>query len=128
MGQNRLVKQSVDRGIFIDQSQSFNLFIPEPNFQKLSNALIDGHNKGIKTGMYYYRTLPAVNPINFGIDVDDIKRLTGKNVAVDLISGDYKFEDNNNNKRTKKSEKKDDPVMCKWKPGMRVEDCSSCGS
>ena len=48
--QMHLVEQSTDRGIFIDQSQSFNLFMPEPNFDVLTSALINGHEgKKIQT-------------------------------------------------------------------------------
>jgi ribonucleoside-diphosphate reductase alpha subunit len=86
LSQKALVEQSSDRGKFIDQSQSFNIFMAEPNFDTLTAVLFDGHDRGNKTGIYYYRSLPAVNPINFGIDVDDIKRLTGNDKAVDMIS------------------------------------------
>ena len=116
--QMHLVKQSADRGKFIDQSQSLNLFLAEPNFDILTAALIHSHDLGNKTGMYYYRSLPAINPINFGIDVDDIKRLTGK----DIVIGSY------NIKHNKPEEKEEQPIMCKWRPGMTAEDCVSCGS
>ncbi len=115
--QMHLVKQSADRGKFIDQSQSLNLFLAEPNFDILTAALINSHDLGNKTGMYYYRSLPAINPINFGIDVNDIKRLTGN----DIITGSYNIKHN-------KPEEKEQPIMCKWRPGMTAEDCISCGS
>lgn len=115
--QMHLVKQSADRGKFIDQSQSLNLFLAEPNFDILTAALINSHDLGNKTGMYYYRSLPAINPINFGIDINDIKRLTGS----DMVIGSYNIKHN-------KPEEKEEPVMCKWRPGMTAEDCISCGS
>ena len=96
--QKNLVRQSAERGVFIDQSQSLNLFMAEPNFDILTSALFEAHNLGLKTGIYYYRTLPAVNPINFGIDVKDIERLTIKKNA------------------------------CKWRKGMTKEECLACGS
>jgi ribonucleoside-diphosphate reductase alpha subunit len=74
-----IVHQSSDRGAFVCQSQSLNLFIDKPNFDIINTALWTGWKLGLKTGMYYYRSVPAVNPIAFGIDVDDIVRLTGKN-------------------------------------------------
>jgi len=81
-----VIKQSVERGPFIDQSQSMNLFQPKPNFSVLYSAHLYGWENGLKTGMYYLRTSPAVNPINFGIDIDDLKRLTGMNSVDELIS------------------------------------------
>lgn len=114
--QMHIVKQSADRGKFVDQSQSLNLFMSEPNFDILTSALIHSHDLGNKTGIYYYRSLPAINPINFGIDIDDIVRLTGKNV----ITGDY------NIKHDEKIEKVKN--VCKWQPGMKMEDCLTCSS
>jgi len=148
--QKHLVNQSVSRGELVCQSQSFNLFIPEPEFDTLTSALINGHDLGIKTGIYYYRTLPAINPINFGITVDDIKELLGKSDIVDLLIKKYDIgsdskSDNSitNNDKEKidttlqiQVKKKDDNTntnankknMCKWRPGMKLEDCLSCGS
>ena len=151
-----LVRQSADRGKMVDQAQSFNLFLAEPDFDILTSALFDGHDLGNKTGMYYYRSLPAVNPINFGIDVDDIKRLTGRDASVDMISGSYNFDkksaiisdvtdDINKNKSKSKSKPKPKSTLRipqsliplqtnktsdqpKWRPGMKSEDCISCGS
>jgi ribonucleoside-diphosphate reductase alpha subunit len=126
-----LVRQSADRGIFIDQSQSFNLFMGEPDFDILTSALFEAHDLGNKTGIYYYRSLPAINPINFGIDVEDIKRLTGKDATIEMISGSYNIEKTNKNesvKIVKKYEKQNTSgsEFCKWIPGMKREDCIGC--
>lgn len=75
MKQISLVRQAVERGPFIDQSQSMNIFISTPDFSKLSNSHIWGWKNGLKTGMYYLRSQPAVDPIKFGIDVTSIKRI-----------------------------------------------------
>ena len=100
------------------------MFLAEPDLTTLTSALFEGHDIGNKTGMYYYRTLPAVNPINFGIDINDIKRLTGKDTTVDVITGAYDIK-----KETKKTDKKiTEGEMCQWRPGMKPEDCLSCGS
>ncbi len=141
--QMHLVRQSADRGCFIDQSQSFNLFMPEPNFDILTSALIEAHDLGSKTGMYYYRSQPAVNPISFGIDVNDIQRLTGKSGVIDMISDSYNITDSNeiiestttqilkkNITMSEVSASKKQLInqYCKWKPGIKTEDCLSCGS
>jgi len=148
-----IIKQSVERGPFIDQSQSMNLFQPKPNFKVLYTAHMYGWKNGLKTGMYYLRTSPAVNPINFGIDIDDLKRLTGLNSVEELIqnsiadaniaSSKRKRNENSNSSSEEQPEKKteekkggqggqggqeEQPRMCKYIPGKRAEGCESCGS
>ena len=115
-----IIKQSIDRGPFVDQSQSMNLFMDVPSFTKLTSAHFYGWENGIKTGMYYLRSCAAVNPIQFGIDIDDIKRLTGNNDIVSLITDGYNITSSD-----KKEEEK--PVkMCKFVPGKKAEGCLSC--
>jgi ribonucleoside-diphosphate reductase alpha chain len=53
---SNLIDMSADRGIFICQSQSFNLFMRDANVAKLNKALFYGWKKGLKTGMYYLRS------------------------------------------------------------------------
>jgi len=60
-----IIDMSADRGAFICQSQSLNLFVESPNFAKLSSMHFYAWEKGLKTGMYYLRTKAAVNPIKF---------------------------------------------------------------
>jgi len=85
-----IIEQSAERGPFVCQSQSLNLFIDKPDFNILNTALWSGWKMGLKTGMYYYRSVPAVNPIAFGVDVDDIMRLTGNKNLIDTIIGGNK--------------------------------------
>jgi ribonucleotide reductase alpha subunit len=59
---------AADRGAFICQSQSMNVFMAEPTFSKLSSMHFYAWKKGLKTGMYYLRTKPAVNAIQFTVD------------------------------------------------------------
>eukprot|EP01114_Cavostelium_apophysatum_P003041 TRINITY_DN1276_c0_g1_i1.p1 TRINITY_DN1276_c0_g1~~TRINITY_DN1276_c0_g1_i1.p1 ORF type:complete len:831 (-),score=305.79 TRINITY_DN1276_c0_g1_i1:75-2567(-) len=63
-----LINMAADRGAFVDQSQSFNVFIAEPTFQKLTSMHFYAWKKGLKTGMYYLRTRPAVDAIKFTVD------------------------------------------------------------
>ena len=67
--------QSIERGPFIDQTQSFNMFCKVPDNDKLSSAHFFGWKGLLKTGMYYLKTQPAVDPINFGLDVEVIKKI-----------------------------------------------------
>ncbi|GAQ91624.1 ribonucleoside-diphosphate reductase [Klebsormidium nitens] len=60
--QRVVIDLAADRGIFIDQSQSMNLFWPKPTPGALSSALVYGHKKGLKTSLYYLRTNPSTVP------------------------------------------------------------------
>ena len=65
--QKCLIDMSVDRGKFICQSQSLNLFMEAPNFSKLSSMHFYGWKCGLKTGMYYLRTRPSSKAIQFTV-------------------------------------------------------------
>jgi len=62
-----LIDMAAERGAFIDQSQSFNIFISEPSMSKLTSMHFYSWKKGLKTGMYYLRTRPAVDAIKFTV-------------------------------------------------------------
>merc|ERR1719384_1863355 len=53
ISQKNVIRQAADRGAFIDQSQSLNIHIAEPNFGKMSSMHFYGWESGLKTGMYY---------------------------------------------------------------------------
>lgn len=63
-----IVDMAADRGKFIDQSQSLNLFLADPSVDKLTAMHFYAWKKGLKTGMYYLRTKPAVNAIQYTVD------------------------------------------------------------
>jgi ribonucleotide reductase alpha subunit len=67
-----LVDMAADRAAFIDQSQSFNAFMETPTKAKVTSMHFYAWKKGLKTGMYYLRTRPAVNPIQFTVDVSSL--------------------------------------------------------
>lgn len=60
-----IIDMAADRGAFICQSQSLNLFMENATFSKLTSMHFYAWQKGLKTGMYYLRTRPAVDPIKF---------------------------------------------------------------
>ncbi|KAK9786085.1 hypothetical protein WJX73_010906 [Symbiochloris irregularis] len=66
--QRVLVDMAADRGAFIDQSQSFNVHMSDPNFGKLTSLHFYAWKKGLKTGMYYLRTRAAADAIKFTVD------------------------------------------------------------
>lgn len=59
---------AADRGAYIDQSQSLNIHIAKPNYGIMTSMHVYGWKKGLKTGMYYLRTKPAADPIQFTVD------------------------------------------------------------
>lgn len=74
ISQKTLIDMAADRGAFIDQSQSFNVHIAEPNFGKLTSMHFYAWKRGLKTGMYYLRTKAAVNAIQFTVDKKSVKQ------------------------------------------------------
>lgn len=66
--QRVVLEMAADRGAFIDQSQSLNIHIAEPNYGKLSSMHFYAWKLGLKTGMYYLRTKPAAQAIQFTVD------------------------------------------------------------
>lgn len=68
--QKVLIDQAADRGIYVCQSQSLNLFVPRPDLRTLSSMHFYAWNKGLKTGMYYLRTMPASQPIPVSLRPD----------------------------------------------------------
>ncbi len=68
ISQKVVIDLAADRGAFICQSQSMNLFVENPNFGKLSSMHFYAWQKGLKTGMYYLRSKAAVDPIKFTLD------------------------------------------------------------
>ena len=71
--QKSIIDMAADRGAFIDQSQSMNIFMENPTMAKLSSMHMYGWKKGLKTGMYYLRTRAKAQPIKFTIDPDAVK-------------------------------------------------------
>lgn len=65
--QKVLIDQSADRGAFVCQSQSLNLFVEDPDYSKLTNMHFYSWKKGLKTGMYYLRTRPKATMSTFTI-------------------------------------------------------------
>jgi ribonucleoside-diphosphate reductase alpha chain len=71
--QRAIIDMAADRGAFIDQSQSLNVFIDNPNFAKLTSLHFYAWTKGLKTGMYYLRSKSAADAIKFTIDTNMLK-------------------------------------------------------
>lgn len=68
ISQRDLIAMAADRGAFIDQSQSFNVHIPDPDYGKMTSMHFYAWKLGLKTGMYYLRSKPAAQAIQFTVD------------------------------------------------------------
>ena len=68
ISQKSIIDLASDRGAFICQSQSLNIFMENANFGKLTSMHFYGWEKGLKTGMYYLRTKAATDAIKFTVD------------------------------------------------------------
>lgn len=66
--QKNVINQAADRGAYICQSQSMNLFIENPTYSKLTNMHFYAWSKGLKTGIYYLRTKAKAQIQQFSID------------------------------------------------------------
>ncbi|KAM7360956.1 ribonucleoside diphosphate reductase large subunit [Cochliomyia hominivorax] len=121
------IKMAADRGAFIDQSQSFNIHVAEPNYGKLTSIHFYSWKAGLKTGMYYLRTKPAANAIQFTVDRG--QHVTAHNES-QQTNGDHDESAHNvssssfNNEREER-EKRMAEMVCSLE---NKEACMSCGS
>ncbi|MBN4082156.1 ribonucleoside-diphosphate reductase subunit alpha [bacterium AH-315-B15] len=72
ISQKVIIDQAADRGAYICQSQSLNLFMENANFAKLTSMHFYGWKAGLKTGMYYLRTKAAADAIKFTLDKEAV--------------------------------------------------------
>lgn len=87
--QKSIIDMAAERGAFIDQSQSLNLFVSDANVEKLTSMHFYSWKRGLKTGMYYLRTRAAAQAIQFTVDAK--KRTTNGEVtgaSTDNMAGD----------------------------------------
>jgi ribonucleoside-diphosphate reductase alpha chain len=78
--QKTLIDLAADRGAYICQSQSLNLFVADPDYSKLTSMHFYAWNKGLKTGIYYLRTRAPVAAQQFTVD-PSLKVKNGKETA-----------------------------------------------
>ena len=72
ISQKIIIDMAADRGAYICQSQSMNVFLQEPNFGKLTSMHFYAWKKGLKTGMYYLRSKAATSAIQFTVDKSNL--------------------------------------------------------
>lgn len=114
--QKVIINMAADRGAFIDQSQSLNIHIEKPNLANITSMHFYGWHKGLKTGMYYLRTKPASQPIQF--TVDKTKLLVGNTSK----SNGFKHSESAKNVD---DENEDAALLCSL---QNPNNCDMCGS
>ena len=127
ISQKVVIDMAADRGAYICQSQSMNLFLEIPNFSKLSSMHFYAWNKGLKTGMYYLRSKAAVDPIKFTVEQNLQANRVSKNG-----SGETNIESTQLNNETSGFDMNSNPEM-KTEDAPQVcslddPDCLMCGS
>ncbi|TAG12181.1 MAG: ribonucleoside-diphosphate reductase subunit alpha, partial [Sphingobacteriia bacterium] len=86
--QRNIIDMAADRGAFICQSQSLNLFLDNPTVSKLSSMHFYGWKKGLKTGMYYLRTQAATQAVQFTVEkvLEPIKSTDNPSASNEITS------------------------------------------
>lgn len=77
ISQKTILEMAADRGAYIDQSQSLNIHMAEPSYAKITSMHFHAWKLGLKTGMYYLRTRPAANAIQFTVDKTKVFKTNG---------------------------------------------------
>lgn len=112
--QRSLIDMAADRGAYICQSQSLNLFIENPTASKLTSMHFYAWKKGLKTGMYYLRTQAATQAVQFTVE----KQMIADNNSIESLTVPNISEIN-----VEPSHADEKGISCNMQDG-----CISCGS
>lgn len=113
--QRNIIDMAADRGAYICQSQSLNLFVDNPTTSKLTSMHFYAWKKGLKTGMYYLRTKAAAQAVQFTVEK--------ANKIVEPIAADKKIEITNQQAGSINDDENITGATCTMQDG-----CISCGS
>ncbi|XP_053976373.1 ribonucleoside-diphosphate reductase large subunit [Hylaeus volcanicus] len=128
--QKTILKMAADRGAFIDQSQSLNVHMAKPSMEKLTSMHFYGWKMGLKTGMYYLRTKPAANALQFTVDKSKLRNTSSVATNQSFNSDNESNEEFTNGKKNEWLNNKniDDievVLACSRENG---DACMACGS
>jgi len=96
ISQKEILDMAADRGAYIDQSQSLNIFMENANFAKLTSMHFYGWKAGLKTGMYYLRTKSATDAIKFTLDKEAMSEPVAKTEEERMADIDCSLDDPDN--------------------------------
>jgi ribonucleoside-diphosphate reductase alpha chain len=126
ISQRSLIDMSADRGAFICQSQSFNVYMAKPAYGKIISFHFTAWKKGLKTGSYYLRIRPAAKSAQVTIsrDIEKLQQSFVQNVKLEqnAIQVKEEKEDEKDDEYEKRDEKENGPV-CTMQEG-----CFTCGT
>ncbi|NDV42294.1 ribonucleoside-diphosphate reductase subunit alpha [Flagellimonas sediminis] len=131
-----IIDMSRQRGYFIDQSQSLNLFMENANYAKLTSMHFYAWKSGLKTGMYYLRTKAAVDAIKFTLD-NTKKKEEPVTVMAEIETPSTAAEEINVNAMPVSQQEVDiqpltpeemKEMIARAKQGQADDDCLMCGS
>ncbi|MFT5884354.1 MAG: ribonucleoside-diphosphate reductase alpha chain [Arcticibacterium sp.] len=133
--QKVIIDMAADRGAYICQSQSMNIFMQDPNFGKLTSMHFYAWKAGLKTGMYYLRTKSAVDAVKFTVDKQALQQTAPSTAKkVEEVPLDYKGYATKNEEKAKaassfvemsEEEQKFAAMQCSLDD---PEGCEMCGS
>ncbi|MDO1513096.1 ribonucleoside-diphosphate reductase subunit alpha [Maribacter confluentis] len=131
-----IIDMSRQRGYFIDQSQSLNLFMENANYSKLTSMHFYAWKSGLKTGMYYLRTKAAVDAIKFTLDNSKKKESPVEAEVVTSVVNEPVVTDNAVKMVSPQAEIDIQPLtpqemkemIARAKEGQADDDCLMCGS
>jgi len=109
ISQKTIIDLAADRGAYICQSQSMNIFMQDPNFGKLTSMHFYAWKKGLKTGMYYLRSQAASAAIKFTLDKTGFETKEKESTQQDQL----------------KNQKQQEAITCSLDA---PDDCEACGS
>ncbi|XP_043501652.1 ribonucleoside-diphosphate reductase large subunit [Polistes fuscatus] len=133
ISQKTILRMAADRGAFIDQSQSINIYMAKPTVEKLTSMHFYGWQNGLKTGMYYLRTKPAANALQFTVDKSKLKKARKTSEANNSLNSSIKSQylNKSSTEPEKDSFNENDTIntmdafMCSLENG---DACMACGS
>lgn len=83
--QKTLINLAIGRGPYICQSQSLNVYMEQPNYQKITSMHFYGWKNGLKTGQYYLRTKAAADAIKFTVNVESLLKAVDENDSASVL-------------------------------------------
>ena len=106
LSQKVIIDMAADRGAYICQSQSLNLFVADPNYAKLTSMHFHAWKRGLKTGCYYLRTKAPVAAQKFTVEpvtllttkteTPDEKKKRERKELLDKLATEYEEEESKN--------------------------------
>jgi len=120
--QRKIIELAAERGPFIDQSQSLNIHLSDPSLSKISSMHFFAWKSGLKTGMYYLRSRPAVDAIKFTLNVEELLKATDGhdvnsvlkclNKTTEISGGEISSSNDKKNEQNKSKNKFEEETTC----------------